>query len=77
MIWKFLKNLFKKEKKRKDSLYVRFKGEEIKVTLDEKGLPYLIEPPVNVDLSKDDIIEIIKLVGMTLEARYYRGDYEQ
>jgi len=74
MIWKFIKNLFKKRKKPKQSLYVNYKGNEIKVTLDDKGLPYLIEPPMNTSLASDDIIEIIKLVGRVLEARYFRGE---
>ena len=76
MILKFIKNLFKRRKKPKQILYVSYKDNEIKVTLDDKGLPYLIEPPINTSLTSDDIIEIIKLVGRTLEARYYRGEDE-
>lgn len=73
MILKFFKNLFKKETPPKDVMYVNYKEYEIRVTLDEEGLPYLIEPPVGVDLSKDDIIDIIKLVGKTLENKYLLG----
>ena len=74
MILKFLRNLFKKKKPPSEFLYVYYEGHEIKVTLDKEGLPYLIEPPAGVDLSSNDIIEIIKLVGKTLESKYMKGE---
>lgn len=74
MILKFLKNLFKKKQKPKGVLYVGYRGHEIKVTLDEQGLPYLLEPPVGTDLNSEDIIEIIKLVGKVLENKYLTGE---